>query len=488
MTMLIVRHYLPEGIKPTLYEATIPNELCEEYWMGTYLNGEKIGYSHRKITELNNGYRISEILKVRLKMMGIEKDIFTNMDAEIDRQFRLLSFVFRLRSDINTEIKGRVEGKNLLVSINTGGLTSSQTIPLREPPYLNLSVVPDILKKRLKSGHKVSIPVIDPSTLSQDNMNIEVIGKDSIMSMGKRQDTYKIKIIFKGVETFTWLTEKGEVLREESPMGFTLVKETKESAIQPGKPSIDLIAQAAITFNIKLPPDTIYLKVRLSGVDLKSIELDGGRQTLKGDILEIRKESLDDENRVSPPARGGADDSTPHRGSDIPKAFGTDLSQRGFPDEYLKETMFIQSKDPAVVSLTKDIIGDEKDRLKLTRLIYEWVYKNIKKVQTISLPMATEVLRMGQGDCNEHATLFTALARAAGIPARIAVGLTYKDGFFYYHAWPEVYLNEWVAVDPTLGQFPADAAHIRLLTGDIDKQLHLLTIIGKLRLEGIEYH
>jgi transglutaminase-like putative cysteine protease len=67
------------------------------------------------------------------------------------------------------------------------------------------------------------------------------------------------------------------------------------------------------------------------------------------------------------------------------------------------------------------------------------------------------------------------------------VGLTYRDGFFYYHAWTEVYLNEWVGVDPTLGQFPADASHIRLFTGDIDKQLNLLTVIGRLNVEAIAY-
>ena len=56
----------------------------------------------------------------------------------------------------------------------------------------------------------------------------------------------------------------------------------------------------------------------------------------------------------------------------------------------------------------------------------------------------------GAGDCNEHTVLFVALARALGLPARTAVGLVYLDGSFYYHAWPEVWLGEWVAVDPDL--------------------------------------
>ena len=53
-------------------------------------------------------------------------------------------------------------------------------------------------------------------------------------------------------------------------------------------------------------------------------------------------------------------------------------------------------------------------------------------------------------------------ARSA-LPARIAAGLAYVDGKFYYHAWPEVLLGDWVAVDPTFGQFPADAAHLRFI-------------------------
>ncbi|MDH4231205.1 MAG: transglutaminase-like domain-containing protein, partial [Nitrospirota bacterium] len=130
---------------------------------------------------------------------------------------------------------------------------------------------------------------------------------------------------------------------------------------------------------------------------------------------------------------------------------------------------------------------DEKDPLSAARLIHEWVYVNIEKVPTVTLPVATDVLRTKKGDCNEHTTLFTALARAAGIPAKIAVGLTHKDGFFYYHAWPEFYAGKWIAADPTLGQFPADASHIRLVTGDLDRQIQILPVINKIRIEGLEY-
>ena len=108
---------------------------------------------------------------------------------------------------------------------------------------------------------------------------------------------------------------------------------------------------------------------------------------------------------------------------------------------------------------------------------------------TVSLPSALEVLRTRVGDCNEHTALYVALARAAGVPARIAVGLVYLRGAFYYHAWAEVYVEtapgrgRWLAVDPTLNQFPADLTHIRLARGGLERQAAITSMIGRVQIE-----
>ena len=141
---------------------------------------------------------------------------------------------------------------------------------------------------------------------------------------------------------------------------------------------------------------------------------------------------------------------------------------------------------------------------KLTR----YVNALLDKKPTVSLPSAREVLRTRVGDCNEHTALYVAMARALGIPARIAVGLVYIHGAFYYHAWPEVYLTDgpglraegaglkegaglrapglWLPVDPTLNEFPADATHLRLARGGLDKQAMILPLIGRLTLDVLE--
>jgi hypothetical protein len=468
MGMLMQRHYgifhLPGSFSGSdLQGSFIPAEIYEEQWMGVYLNGEKIGYLSRKISPAKEGYTMDEAFRVKMIVMGNEKSIETLLNADLDKNLKLVSFTARLKADLDIELSGNVKGRELSLTINSSGVTTTKEIGLSEEPILNGPAVTGMLRG-LKPGSRLSVPVFDPSLMGVEDLELIVSAKEKIMSLGKMQEAYKVNGNMKGIEFTTWITERGEVLREESPMGFLLVKETKEDALKVARPSLDLLLQAAVPFKIKLPPGISYLKVRLTGISFKGLELDGGRQKLTGDVLEINKEVLDAGLRAQ---------NTKVRG----KVF----------DEYLNATIFIQSKDPQIKSLAREIIKDEKDPLVAARLIYDWVYKNIEKVPTITIPMATDVLKTKKGDCNEHTTLFTSLARASGIPAKIAVGLTYKESFFYYHAWPEIYAGQWIAVDPTLGQFPADASHIRLITGDIDRQIQVLPAINRIHIEGLEY-
>jgi len=131
----------------------------------------------------------------------------------------------------------------------------------------------------------------------------------------------------------------------------------------------------------------------------------------------------------------------------------------------------------------RQIVGRERNAHQVARLLTRWVHGHVTREAAVTVPSAVQVLERRVGDCNEHTVLYVALARAAGLPARTAAGVVYLRGRFYYHAWPEVYLGEWVAVDPTFNQFPADAAHLRFTVGGLARQVELTRLIGKLTLE-----
>jgi len=232
----------------------------------------------------------------------------------------------------------------------------------------------------------------------------------------------------------------------------------------------DIIRQTAIASNVALETGNLdELRVRLQGVDLDGFDLSGGRQTLSGDTLVVKRE-------------------TDAQLTQDPERFTAERMQE--LSEWVGPEPLIQSRDPRIQAQSRQITdrylsGRQRDYVRAAELLNEWVYENIEKRITVSVPSSVEVLETRRGDCNEHTVLYVALARAAGIPARTAAGLVYSDGSFYYHAWPEVYLNGWVAVDPTFGQFPADAAHLRFTIGGLASQMELIRLVGRLQLEVI---
>ena len=161
-------------------------------------------------------------------------------------------------------------------------------------------------------------------------------------------------------------------------------------------------------------------------------------------------------------------------------------------DWALSATPLIQKDDPKIARVAQSIIGDVTDADEAAALLNGWVHDRLRKEPVMGIPSALEILSQQRGDCNEHATLFTALARAVGIPTRMVAGLVYSDApgsvpGFYYHAWSEVYLGVWVPVDPTFGQFPADATHIGLVRGDLEDQVALVRVVGNVHVDVLEY-
>jgi transglutaminase-like putative cysteine protease len=231
----------------------------------------------------------------------------------------------------------------------------------------------------------------------------------------------------------------------------------------------DVILSTAVRSNVDLESVEEFdeLRFRLTGVDLAGFQLDGGRQSLRGDTLIIRRE-----------AWGGIDP-----GYQLPYPF-MDLR------ESLEPEPLIQSDDERIVRRAREITArrsqwrqDPKD---VARQLTTSVHAMLDKRITFSVPNAVQVLETMQGDCNEHTVLYVAMARALGLPARTAVGLVYVNGAFFYHAWPEVWLDEWVAVDPTFGQIPADASHIRFVIGGLAQQVEIVRLIGNLDIEVLD--
>ena len=157
-------------------------------------------------------------------------------------------------------------------------------------------------------------------------------------------------------------------------------------------------------------------------------------------------------------------------------------------DEWLRPTLAVESQAPEIVALTQKTLGKTADAFEAVEKLSAFVYRFLKKSYGVSSDRATRVLELREGDCTEHALLFTAMARAAGIPARRINGLVYMDTTdgvpaLYWHEWAEVFIGEWIPVDPTFGQSVADAGHLAF---GIEGQNDVAALFGQLRIKVAE--
>ncbi|MBI5195468.1 MAG: transglutaminase domain-containing protein [Nitrospirae bacterium] len=458
MALLIYRHAPIKGMGIAAH--TVLPESAQR-WMGAYLKGQKIGYTSSSLYRDVDGYSAYEEIHLRLNVLGTEQDIRTKTYVSISPELKVRSFRFSMNSGKGIEIKGKFTGKTLNLDIETAGNKTAQTMELAEEPQMSLTILPYLIKEGFKSGASFKFPVFDPATMGIQDMLIEIAGREKITISGKEVTAFKIRGDLQGIRLLMWVDENGNELREESPIGFTLISESKEEATRAVINAPDIIQQASVPFNLTLPPRVSYLKIRLRGIDYKGLELTAGGQTLNGNILNIVKEDISSLKPAALPVSG--------------------------MEPFLTATPLIQSEDPRIIKLAREIAGSEKNSLKAARLLYEWVFNNIEKTPSITIPSAVDVLNAKKGDCNELTTIYVALARAIGLPSKMLIGIVYRQGAFYYHAWPEVFVGKWIAIDPTLGEFPVDAKYIRLISGDPGKQLVIARVINNISLEGIEY-
>lgn len=442
-------------------------------WKEIYLKNNKVGYTTDLIKPFEGGYFIQEEIFLKLNLMGLESGVYTLTQSRVDEQFLLKSFNYSMTSGVVTfRLSGKVEGGYLLVETGKGKSRRTQRIKVPTQPMIGSGLAHYFKARKLQVGETFRLPLFDPSTMAHKEIFIKVAAREPVEIYGIRYDAFRLEAEMWGQTVTFWLDENGSTLKEEGFMGLTLIKSSAARAPRDieGTGGEDFYEMTAIKVNKTLPNPLrlSYLRLQATGIDAANINpevWEGKRQSLHEGILEIRREQVP--SKVSYVLPYGA--------------YGDELKP------FLDSDFYIESDDDAIIEQARRISGKETNPVSVSRKLMNWVYKNLEKRPVISVPSALEVLRTKMGDCNEHATLLTALLRASGIPARLSIGLVYMRGKFFYHAWTEAYLGEWISMDATLNQMPVDVTHIKFAEGSLDKQVEIAGLIGVLKLKVLDY-
>ncbi len=434
-------------------------------WMNIFQGDQKIGFSHSILKRDPAGYRLEQTVRMRLSTMGLVQDVTLSTRSRLRPDLSLFSFDFRMDSGrFRFEGKGLLEQGKLAAEIKGTGDARKVEIPVSGPVHPASVIYDAVIASGMKPGETRRFEVFDIASLGRTPVSVTMEGKEKIFLMGASRDVSKVTVDYKGMTQEAWISEEGEVLKEEGLLGMRLEKTDRYKAVSGivSRPDRDLTQLASVPVDapIENPKTRTRLVVKIDGVSAADLDFNGGRQRFAENTLVIEKERLSDlENGFAATPPGAAD---------------------------LDATPFIQSDDKRIRDLSRRITAQGDSSLEKVRAIVEWIQENIQKKPVISIPDALSVLENRSGDCNEHAVLFAALARAAGIPARVEAGLVYLEDGFYYHAWNLVDVGGWITVDALFNEIPADVTHIRLIRDAEKKQLDLVSVIGKIDISVVD--
>lgn len=432
----------------------------KDEYLGLFFTDKKIGYfqgtANEIIIEGKEAYFLSGTGVIKLDL-GSEK-LYTILKEEIilTKSYEPLYFHYSQKiGESSLEIKGIKKDKDIILRTYTAGKFEDEKIAGNILPLSAAGFI--VWKEGIKEGKKCNFNVYVEAMQKIETLKVEV-GKPFVE---KGQNIYPLKQSLGNINITSYVYENGDTYKEESVQGFTLKKMSKEEAVKlEDVTSIyDILAYVAIPVNIEGNVDDIKgIVFELCGIkdimpkssDYQIVKKEGDRILIHTSKMPLSKEKI----------------------SSLEK--------------YLKATSKIQSSEGEIIKTAQMIVGNAKEEEEKVKKVVSWVNKNVKK-SLKDRTSALEVLKTMEGECEAHSMLTAALLRSLKIPTKLVGGITYskENKSFLYHAWNEAYIGgQFVPIDATFGQYPADPTHIKLTEEENTEDITLY--LGRVSLKIIE--
>ena len=434
----------------------------QEHWYSLTLMDTKIGYMHTS-TE-GTEYQGKQVARNKTDIVMNFKALGTGITVEITRvesvgpDLMPLHFLSTSNESGLKQIEGWVVDGIAHVRTTLNGETTESEIPVPLDTISEHTGVASLLtQEALKVGDKRIFHMFVFDLLKPVKTELEVLGEETLTYQSEEKRVYVLKQtlhMMNGITAKLWIDSDGVNYRTEVPlMGLSMVttKTDKKTALE-GTEEVDVVLKTRILPSGRLPiPTAKHLEaaVKLPTGNIAEVVMSTSRQKLEADDSGI-----------------GVANPTYKLSIRVPSIVAEDcpnLPIRNAEGKFLTASAYIQADHPDIQAKAADILENEVNSWHAAEKLCQWVYASIReKKMNGGFASSLTALQSLSGDCTEHTVLFIALARAAGIPARICSGIVFAKDAFYYHFWPEVYVGKWVQMDPTLDQTIADANHIQL--------------------------
>lgn len=486
-----------------------PTDIVQDQWEIAYLGKTRAGYVHTVtrvvVRDGKKFYRTTSELNLTVKRFQDTAVLRMETGSEEDQDGKVTGVSMRqfLGKGQETVMEGTVEEQGLHIIVHDlrdGEKTErlNKVNPWKEE-VLGLRRQQTMYKDRkVKPGDQFSYVSYEPTLTLVVSTQVQVKEYEDVDVGGKKRRLLRAEAVPEKLQIgenaiqlptlVAWLDGQYEAVRSEVDVPglgqLTLYRGTRAEASRPIAPDV-----------ATLPPDigTGQL-VRLDRRIARGYDADEAlyRITLKGDpdaasaFTQDARQKIENANGDSFDLRVRA-----RRQPEVVKEPGI------VKDEYLGSSFFINAKDENVKAHSAAAVQHETDPWKKALRIERWVHANMaKKNYTEAFATADHVARSLEGDCTEHAVLAAAMCRAAGIPARTAIGLIYIENggqpAMGFHMWTEVWVrDQWLPIDATLGKGFVGATHIKVSDHSwhdvqtVTPLLPVVRVVGKVAIQVV---
>ena len=492
LLFILIGNTIGQRVKIDPAEVEKMMQLPQDDWLNLTLMGTKIGYAHiymeKSIYEGEAAIRVRVDMVMDLKRTGTGLRFTTTRISYVGMDLVPRYFI---TTSNETGQEKRVEGRirdnvAYLETSLAGKITHSET-PISTDTIFEGMISYFLLQRSIRVGDAHTLHVFNLDLMKPVKTEVSVLREDQIEFDSKMEPVYVVNYtmdIMGGLTTTQWLGHDGTTYRMEvGLMGLKMVLAKTDMQTALGESGeVDVILNTKIFAQGEHPtPHARRFKahLRLTEGQLDKAVMIDSRQKLKVDN-DPRHGAIE----INVPVMNRAE--TPN----LPIQNQHDNEELA---QFLKSTVYIQTEHPAIQAKAIEVIDGEINAWEAAQKLCRWVYENIHdKNLKIGFGSALQTLESLAGDCTEHTVLMIAMVRSVGIPARVCAGLVFQGDAFYYHFWPEVYVGEWVAMEPTLGQIQADANHIQLAGSELESDSMLefgegvMRTLNQLEIEVLE--
>ncbi len=462
----------PTRLAPS--EADVERLLGADFY-GVYMLGKKVGYGKNSLAKLDGaraGYVSVVEFSAKLTAAGVKTELQSRTAYEFDPKPP-----YALRSAVSRETDGRTVKETTLtrtdkgfdVVVNAGGEKTRKHIDAPDYTLADALTVNLWLAKGPKVGDTITSRAFDLEDLKVDREVRKMLGSKTAAADGVKVTYHEVEVTFpkEGLTGLERFDEKGEKCLSMKIAGALEMRVEPEEQAKNTEFAGDLFEMGKVKVSRKL----------------------GDAEKVTGLVLEtVGKDEL---ALKSGPRQSVTRNESGTYTLKLGKAHGVEAKATDKEvQDALEETGRYPITHPKVRELAQRAVGDAKTPEEKVKRLVTFVADYIKPSYTAQPLNLMDLLKARKGDCSEYALLFTALARAAGVPARELSGLVYlgdDEKAFGFHAWNEVVLDgKWVPVDASADETEINATHISFGSLLGESITNIFATFGKLSLKVIE--